>query len=313
MIDSVPAPWIAPQLQHLRAVAAAVVDISGGLVEANAGFAKLLSGTQAPVPGASVSQYFIAPDFATLAGIPAAYDGEVYHGPLTIGVRESRTWTLPGRMWRHGDRLRLLAEHDVEECERLYERILVFNNIQGVQHMALVESNQKLQKREAESRAASLTDSLTGLANRRCLEEALTIHVAHARRTGRKLCALMGDLDSFKLVNDTFGHDAGDRVLVAFAEVMNLCTRATDLVARFGGEEFVVLTPETDLRHAIKTADRIRTALEQRLIEPVLRAVTVSFGVAELAPGEDGDALTARADQALLLAKQRGRNQVVSI
>jgi diguanylate cyclase (GGDEF)-like protein len=122
----------------------------------------------------------------------------------------------------------------------------------------------------------------------------------------------MADLDHFKRVNDIYGHEAGDKVLAAFGELLRRCTRLTDVVARFGGEEFVVLMPNTDLDHALATAERIRKVLASTRVEPLPDPITVSVGVAEFAAAEQGDALLRRVDKALFEAKQSGRNRVVA-
>jgi two-component system cell cycle response regulator len=119
------------------------------------------------------------------------------------------------------------------------------------------------------------------------------------------------DLDHFKRVNDTFGHEAGDKVLAAFGELLRKQTRATEIVVRAGGEEFVVLMPHTDLADGLATAERIRTAIATARIEPLPDGVTASFGVAELAGGEASDAFMRRVDKALYEAKHTGRNRVV--
>ena len=122
----------------------------------------------------------------------------------------------------------------------------------------------------------------------------------------------MTDLDHFKRVNDTYGHDAGDKVLAAFADLLRKQTRATEILARFGGEEFIALMPHTGLKHALSTAERIRETLASTRIEPLSERVTASFGVAELTTGEEGDSLLRRVDKALYAAKNSGRNCVIA-
>ena len=120
----------------------------------------------------------------------------------------------------------------------------------------------------------------------------------------------MADLDHFKRVNDTYGHAAGDRVLAAFGDLLRQHTRVIDIAARFGGEEFIVLLPNTDLENAISIANRIRESLAACPIESLPDPVTASFGVAEMAPDESGSGLLRRADAALYEAKHSGRNRV---
>jgi diguanylate cyclase (GGDEF)-like protein len=160
-------------------------------------------------------------------------------------------------------------------------------------------------------------DPLTGLANRRQFTEVLERALRHARRTGGEVSLVVADLDRFKNVNDTLGHPAGDEVLKAVAGILGEDTRADDLVARLGGEEFALLLVDTDADGALARAERLRTRLEETEIPlPGGRAcrVTSSFGVATQdprLPSGDGDRLLARADRALYEAKRTGRNRCV--
>jgi diguanylate cyclase (GGDEF)-like protein len=121
----------------------------------------------------------------------------------------------------------------------------------------------------------------------------------------------MTDIDHFKRVNDTWGHDAGDRVLKAYAALMKTRTRTEDLVARFGGEEFIIAMPLADVHEAFACAERIRCALAEQDILENGRPVTASFGVAGLFSGETGEKVIKRADTALYQAKESGRNRTV--
>jgi two-component system, cell cycle response regulator len=208
--------------------------------------------------------------------------------------------------------LRVLAEHDVNELERLADTVLELNRDYAQAQFDLVQVNHKLQQHEAQLVALSLTDSLTGVGNRRLLEQALASETNRSERTGETLSAFMADLDHFKRVNDTYGHEAGDKVLAGFTGLLRQSTRAIDIVARLGGEEFVVLMPATNLENAAAVAERIREALARCQLGPLTQSVTASFGVAELAPGERGDALLRRADSALYEAKRSGRNRVAT-
>ncbi len=164
-------------------------------------------------------------------------------------------------------------------------------------------------------RHTAITDGLTGLRSRRFFEQALHAETARAIRSGREVSVLLLDLDHFKTVNDTYGHNGGDRVLVALAQRLTAVIRPGDLVARYGGEEFAVLLPGADLEAATLIAERIRLAVAVAPI-PVGRdrshRVTVSVGVAGLpAAGTDADELVLAADQALYAAKDAGRDRVV--
>jgi len=149
------------------------------------------------------------------------------------------------------------------------------------------------------------TDPLTGLWNRRFVEERL----AQEARADRRTSVILLDIDHFKLVNDTHGHDVGDVVLRSAAQLFVLGVRASDEVCRWGGEEFIVLCPGAPETEAAQVAERLRERLEASVIPDLGRAVTISAGVAELAPGAAAHTLR-RADQALYAAKRQGRNRV---
>ncbi|RKR07658.1 PAS domain S-box-containing protein/diguanylate cyclase (GGDEF)-like protein [Kushneria sinocarnis] len=154
------------------------------------------------------------------------------------------------------------------------------------------------------------TDALTGLPNRRAFDEALERECARARRTGNALSIAIIDLDHFKRINDRYGHGAGDEVLVALAEVLRSGIRRSDMAARLGGEEFVVLLPETTAAAGAGLAERLREALHAASW-PVDR-VTASFGVAQYdAAAMTPKTLLARADEALYAAKAAGRDRVM--
>lgn len=157
------------------------------------------------------------------------------------------------------------------------------------------------------------TDSLTGLLNRRSLSERLDQEIYRAQRYGIPLSLILFDIDHFKRVNDGWGHAAGDQVLREIAQETQRLLRRTDLVGRYGGEEFVVLLPETKVTEAVSLARRLNWQISQKVIafkrgSPLV--VTVSAGVAALAPDENGEKLIQRADQALYRAKEGGRNRV---
>ena len=152
-------------------------------------------------------------------------------------------------------------------------------------------------------------DPLTRVFNRRKLEEILGDEVARADRYATPLAAMMLDIDHFKAINDTYGHDAGDAVLVELTDRLGVVLRHVDRLARFGGEEFVVVAPGIGLEAAWDLAERLRRTVAEHTFTAVGR-VTVSIGVAALCPGETGEALLKRADAALYRAKDGGRNRV---
>ncbi len=155
------------------------------------------------------------------------------------------------------------------------------------------------------------TDSLTGIANRRIFLESLGGAISFAQRHQTPLSIIMADLDDFKSVNDTFGHNAGDQVLQAFATLLRENSRQEDLAARFGGEEFIMMLPGTGAEEAAVLGERLRRHWKEMTSPGISIRVTASFGVAAYQPGDTVDGFIERADQALYDAKTMGKNQVV--
>ena len=157
------------------------------------------------------------------------------------------------------------------------------------------------------------TDPLTGVANRRRLDDELVRLVSQARRYGQPLAAVLLDLDRFKDVNDTHGHEVGDQVLVETVDRVQATIRDADLLGRWGGEEFLLLAPHTDHQAACSLAERCRHTIASTPMHQTGLTVTASFGVASLRPDDDVRALLRRADLAMYTAKSDGRNRVVGI
>jgi len=156
---------------------------------------------------------------------------------------------------------------------------------------------------------AAFTDHLTGLANRRRFERQLEREVARTERYNRHFCLLLVDIDNFKDVNDTYGHEAGDEALRRVANVIQSGTRGIDTGARIGGDEFAVILPETSLERGLEVAERLRASIAALDAEPAA-GVTASLGVAEFPScARTGDELRAAADAALYEAKRAGRNR----
>jgi diguanylate cyclase (GGDEF)-like protein/PAS domain S-box-containing protein len=175
------------------------------------------------------------------------------------------------------------------------------------------------QQRNLEARVESLhkqatQDPLTKVANRAAFDRFLNDLVARRDETGASFSLIICDIDHFKRVNDLHGHPAGDEALVTFAAVLSTHSREGDLVSRYGGEEFVLLSPDCDIATAARRAETIRQAVEQTLLPSIgNQSITASFGVTEVQAGDSPDSVLARADRALLQAKDNGRNQVIQL
>jgi diguanylate cyclase (GGDEF)-like protein/PAS domain S-box-containing protein len=187
-------------------------------------------------------------------------------------------------------------------------------------HAALTVLNQELEQRVAqrtlELERLATTDPLTDAHNRRFLMVRAEIEIAQAKRQGHSISMIMFDIDHFKRINDSHGHIAGDRVLVALSHAVSKEMRLGDTFARVGGEEFVLLLPQSDKEQAHQVAERLRRMIEELKIDAgaaLTLRITSSFGVASLSPTVDTvDALYLAADTALYQAKDAGRNCVVA-
>ena len=173
-----------------------------------------------------------------------------------------------------------------------------------------------LRDRLEESVELAVTDALTGLHNRRYMETHLSALAEQAENTGRPLSLVVVDIDNFKSINDTYGHEAGDRVLRQFAARFRRNTRSIDLACRFGGEEFVIVMPDSGLEPARQMGERLRECIAAEPFQAdgeIWITVTASVGVATLdQPQGSLEALFRRADRALYVAKRSGRNRVVA-
>lgn len=187
-------------------------------------------------------------------------------------------------------RLRVALQHAANVNQQLVGQI-----------QRVAELNMKLEE-------LATTDPLTGLRNRRAFDAHMAQELAIVQRRGTPLSLLMLDVDHFKRVNDTIGHDGGDRVLQAIAGHLKACARTVDVVARVGGEEFAVILPSTGEAGAHEVGERMRKAVEDGPWPEM--PVTISVGTATLVEGEDAERIYGRADAALYAAKQAGRNRV---
>lgn len=173
----------------------------------------------------------------------------------------------------------------------------------------------ELRRQLAITQREAITDRLTGLTNRRGFDDALIGMIEEARGEREPLCLVLADIDYFKRFNDTHGHQIGDQVLRLVGRTLNDGVKGRDLAARFGGEEFALILPNTSLRGAASVAENLRRTLETRKLarkgsEEGFGVITMSFGATEYIIGESAESLVSRADKLLYAAKERGRNRV---
>ena len=210
----------------------------------------------------------------------------------------------------------------------------VSGEMEAIQHellehiTAVVESNQRLEddlvvarsrmEEQAEeidrTRLEARTDVLSGVYNRKAFDEKLLLLLSTFRREAKPFALVLMDIDHFKRINDTHGHPAGDRVVAHVGKFLKGCARPGDYVARYGGDEFVLLLPDTELKRGLKMVEDIRARIAQTNFDIGLRgelaAVTFSIGMAGASDGDCSDTLILRADRGLYRSKQGGRNQV---
>jgi diguanylate cyclase (GGDEF)-like protein len=235
-------------------------------------------------------------------------------------VNEGQVYRYLAKPWRP-EELKAVLGQGLERYRLVLENRRLLRELQEANEdlerkvrertLRLQEQNEAL--REARERIEELSrrDALTGLTNRRWLDELLRLEVERAKRYGAPLSVIMVDLDHFKVVNDSFGHAVGDQVLKSAARTLREAVRMTDVVGRYGGEEFLVLLPNTGMAQATVLAERMRAGL--RLMPVGFRPdpVTGSFGVTQWTRGDTVAGLVDRADEALYEAKREGRDRVV--
>lgn len=203
-----------------------------------------------------------------------------------------------------------LLEDQQEDARLAMEKRILQINAE-LEHM-VQQRTAELEKANASLRHLSRHDVLTGLANRMAANERIHSEFMRMKRTGSCYAVLMLDVDFFKRINDTYGHEAGDHVLKRISDVLKGCLRETDFVARFGGEEFLVLLPDTPLEAATQVAEKIRQALATS-IDPIAGVTTMSIGLVVASPeNHDENVAVNQADARLFQAKKAGRNCVVA-
>jgi diguanylate cyclase (GGDEF)-like protein len=223
--------------------------------------------------------------------------------PLGADIRTDESGEPPGPRRSFLCMCGLSAESDVS-AEVLEYKVALLQDV-----LSATLANARLYE---EARRRSHVDSLTGLKTRDVLTEKLREEHERARRYGRAFSVGVVDVDNFKSVNDTYGHAVGDQILCRLASLFRAKARATDVAARYGGDEFVLVLPETNLEEAVAIFERLRKCAAETLVLSDARAVTISIGAAEWS-GEtdrDGDQVLRRADFALYEAKRGGRNRV---
>jgi diguanylate cyclase (GGDEF)-like protein len=295
----------------MRTVAVARVGSDGRLVDANRGFRALLGGASRAEAG-ELARRFVHPTLGHLLARAAEepVGGIAFAGTLNVVDMKGGVRALQATVVRDGEGLLLVGELDVGGLERLSGALLTLNEELLSRGRELERLNQALLEREAELVRLAATDQLTELPNRRTLAARLDTELALAAVRGTPLSVALADIDHFKPVNDRYGHEVGDAVLRLVARTLRTDSRATDVVGRWGGEEFMLVLPATGLDEAVGVLDRLRARVREQTAASCREPVTMSFGVCEAAPGEGATDVVRRTDNALYAAKAAGRNLV---
>jgi diguanylate cyclase (GGDEF)-like protein/PAS domain S-box-containing protein len=198
----------------------------------------------------------------------------------------------------------------VQATVRDITRVKRLQNALAASHAELALAHAAVERQNRELALLCITDQLTGLYNRRKLDEVIQTECHLAERHHRPVAMILADLDHFKRINDTFGHQIGDKVLQQVAALMQRTVRETDVVGRWGGEEFMVVCRGSDLDDAGILADRLRLAIQRHRFDPAGRN-TCSFGIARFDSALGIDSMVRQADSALYQAKAAGRNRVI--
>jgi len=185
----------------------------------------------------------------------------------------------------------------VKEVEEYYKVVLTFNNINELEE----------QKRAFEK--ASTIDALTRVSNRLKFDTILEQQIEMSKRYNHSFSLILFDIDDFKKINDNYGHKVGDNILVELAMIVKNAMRKSDAFARWGGEEFAIILPQSRVKTAVKIAEKLRAKIANHTFEEDMK-VTCSFGVCEYKKAYDFDTLIERTDEKLYLAKHKGKNQV---
>lgn len=293
-------------LFNMADTAVAVLGMDGALIDYNCAFAKLLGyndDTAAEYfhPGVISPQY--QPDgtdsFVKSRQMIETVLAQGAHGfewmHKSLDGREFLSYVLLEVITFMGKQALCATVRDISEQRKL-ERLVE-------------ERTRSLNQSNTELKRLVETDPLTGLYNRLKLDDVLRREQSRYERMGREYGLALIDIDFFKNINDQYGHAIGDKVLREVSRHLQRTTRAFDAVARWGGEEFVIVFPETDLDQAAKAAEKLRQSISNSSFNN-FNSITVSIGVAIIQQGESIDSLFSRADKALYCAKKSGRNRV---
>ncbi len=283
-----------------------VLDKQGTILEMNR-YARKLFGEK--LEGGAFHEVLV--DFQNIFSLDQGLENPDSAQLLNLKTLNGSTETFYVFLQQLDEQIIVFGHQEMDEMETLSNELLGLNQELNNLTRQLSLKNRELQRANEKILELSRTDFLTGCANRGFFNERISEMISLAKRKSLPLSVVMSDLDHFKKINDRFGHDAGDLVLRGYADLLRQYTRTEDLVARFGGEEFVVLLPLSDISEAFTMAERIRLALAKQDFLGNGYVVTASCGVSRLKDEDRPEDLIKRADTAMYQAKALGRNQTI--
>ena len=301
-------------LADVASIAFARFTGEGVLIEANQGFVQAVDVPEGVVRLTDL----VAPGQSEgLASALAARQ----NSPIRREVRfaagaGARVSLLVSWVW-DGDELLLIGEPPVAEgattqtmLVKLNQQVSELTRTNAKMSERLKQALEELQAARESIEALSWQDVLTGLASRRWLDEVLRLEAMRAQRSVQPFCVVMVDVDHFTAINDSFGHAVGDQVIKAVADALNAAVRLTDVVGRYGDDEFLAMLPKCALEQARIVAERMRAGVSGTPLTFRPDPVTTSFGIAQWLPGDTVASLVERAEQELHAAKQSGSGQI---
>jgi diguanylate cyclase (GGDEF)-like protein len=298
-------------LTESDAVFALLLSSDGSILARNRASRRIFAPDMERNLGSSIWDYLTCSDVQVLRdrllGAPSQFDGSLF---LNLTDAQQHQVTLDVGLVGCGSTTLLIGTHERRNESNYQTEIQKLTNDLSLIVRDAVQQNRRLKEANETIDRLARIDALTGLANRRMLDETLQREIARASRQQESLSLIMGDLDHFKAINDQFGHLVGDQVLASTGSAFKSLSRPYDLAARYGGEEFVLLLPKTSAHNAISTAERIRIEIEKTTVPSCPRQITISLGLACWNAGETQDQFIGRADAALYRAKNNGRNRV---
>ncbi|MCX7913448.1 MAG: sensor domain-containing diguanylate cyclase [Thermodesulfovibrionales bacterium] len=296
---------ISTYFDNSSSLAIILIDENKKILDCNKGFIRILGLREKPV-NSSIHRFLLM-NFDEILSSNSVSNmiNLVFKGTGNIEILlKGSIFPLDGPFLMIFEQHRLTYNELITKMSQLNDQIVDITRQLEKKNMQLSEALKTIKK-------IINTDPLTGIMNRRAFAKILKREVSFARRHGLPLSVVMVDIDHFKGINDTYGHDMGDYVLKTFAKTIIGCMRQEDIFARFGGEEFVLILPSTPIESALHTSERLRQRIEKKKIRGLKARITASFGITTLLPTDTYETFLKRADDALYCAKRMGRNRCI--